>query len=161
MAKAQASQRRRRTDDDLDDEDSELYTSTPKNKRRRTTQADEDEDENEDGHAQGSQSPEGSLLPDSFRRSPKKNRVPGQHQPGSIVRVRLKDFVTYTNAEFHPGPSLNMIIGPNGTGKSTLVCAICLGLGWKPKELGRQKNIGEFVKNGQSKAEIELSLIHI
>ena len=23
-----------------------------------------------------------------------------------------------------------MVIGPNGTGKSTLVCAICLGLGW-------------------------------
>jgi ABC-type Mn2+/Zn2+ transport system ATPase subunit len=26
-----------------------------------------------------------------------------------------------------------MIIGPNGTGKSTLVCAICLGLGWGPQ----------------------------
>lgn len=55
------------------------------------------------------------------------------HQPGSIVRVTLKNFVTYTAAEFHPGPSLNMVIGPNGTGKSTLVCAICLGLGWDPK----------------------------
>ena len=52
------------------------------------------------------------------------------HQPGSIVRVKLINFVTYTAAEFHPGPSLNMVIGPNGTGKSTLVCAICLGLGW-------------------------------
>ena len=26
-----------------------------------------------------------------------------------------------------------MVIGPNGTGKSTLVCAICLGLGWGPQ----------------------------
>ena len=52
------------------------------------------------------------------------------YQPGSIVRVKLTNFVTYTSAEFHLGPSLNMIIGPNGTGKSTLVCAICLGLGW-------------------------------
>lgn len=52
------------------------------------------------------------------------------HQPGSLVRVKLTNFVTYTSAEFHLGPSLNMIIGPNGTGKSTLVCAICLGLGW-------------------------------
>ena len=51
------------------------------------------------------------------------------HQPGSIVRVKLKNFVTYTAVEFFPGPSLNMVIGPNGTGKSTLVCAICLGLG--------------------------------
>ena len=53
-----------------------------------------------------------------------------KHQPGSIVRVKLKNFVTYKEAEFFPGPSLNMVIGPNGTGKSTLVCAICLGLGW-------------------------------
>lgn len=53
-----------------------------------------------------------------------------KHQPGSIVRVKLKDFVTYTAVEFSPGPRLNMVIGPNGTGKSTLVCAICLGLGW-------------------------------
>lgn len=55
------------------------------------------------------------------------------HQPGSLVRVKLTNFVTYTSAEFHLGPSLNMIIGPNGTGKSTLVCAICLGLGWGPQ----------------------------
>lgn len=55
------------------------------------------------------------------------------HQPGSLVRVKLTNFVTYTAAEFQLGPSLNMIIGPNGTGKSTLVCAICLGLGWSPQ----------------------------
>lgn len=49
---------------------------------------------------------------------------------GSIVRVNLKNFVTYDSVEFFPGPNLNMIIGPNGTGKSTIVCAIALGLGW-------------------------------
>ena len=54
-------------------------------------------------------------------------------KPGSIVRVKLQNFVTYTSAEFFPGPNLNMVIGPNGTGKSTLVCAICLGLGWGPQ----------------------------
>lgn len=56
-----------------------------------------------------------------------------KHQPGAIVRVKLTNFVTYTSAEFFPGPNLNMVIGPNGTGKSTLVCAICLGLGWGPQ----------------------------
>ena len=59
-----------------------------------------------------------------------------RHQPGSIVRVKLTNFVTYTAVEFCPGPSLNMVIGPNGTGKSTLVCAICLGLGWGPQVSG-------------------------
>ena len=60
-------------------------------------------------------------------------RTRRKHQPGSIVRVKLANFVTYTAVEFFPGPSLNMVIGPNGTGKSTLVCAICLGLGWGPQ----------------------------
>ncbi|KAI9711477.1 MAG: Structural maintenance of chromosomes protein 5 [Bogoriella megaspora] len=81
-----------------------------------------------------------------------------EHQPGSIVRVKLKNFVTYTATEFHPGPSLNMIIGPNGTGKSTLVCAICLGLGWGPQHLGRAKELSEFVKHGAREAEIEIEL---
>lgn len=107
------------------------------------------------------------LLPDSYRRSPKnKGRardVPGghgqqEHKPGSIVRVTLRDFVTYTNAEFHPGPNLNMVIGPNGTGKSTLVCAICIGLGWSTVHLGRAKDITEFVKHGMKEATIEIEL---
>lgn len=65
-------------------------------------------------------------------------RTKAKHQPGSIVRVKLANFVTYTAVEFLPGPSLNMVIGPNGTGKSTLVCAICLGLGWGPQVGFRQ-----------------------
>ncbi|MBE7182661.1 MAG: AAA family ATPase, partial [Terriglobus roseus] len=79
-------------------------------------------------------------------------------QPGSIVRVKLTNFVTYTAAEFRLRPNLNMIIGPNGTGKSTLVCAICLGLGWHPRYIGRAKEPGEFVKKGASEAEIEIEL---
>ena len=65
-----------------------------------------------------------TLHPRGYRQS---------YQPGSIVRVKLVNFVTYTAVEFFPGPRLNMVIGPNGTGKSTLVCAICLGLGWGPQ----------------------------
>lgn len=57
---------------------------------------------------------------------------PDGYKPGAIVRIKVINFVTYKSAEFFPGPKLNMVIGPNGTGKSTLVCAICLGLGWGP-----------------------------
>ncbi|KAH0538080.1 hypothetical protein FGG08_005292 [Glutinoglossum americanum] len=70
-----------------------------------------------------------------------------KHQPGSIVRVRLTNFVTYTSAEFHPGPSLNMVIGPNGTGKSTL-----------EQHLGRAKDVSEYVKHGCREASIEIEL---
>ncbi|KAF5865264.1 Structural maintenance of chromosomes protein 5 [Aspergillus alliaceus] len=80
------------------------------------------------------------------------------YKPGAIVRIKVIDFVTYTSAEFFPGPKLNMVIGPNGTGKSTLVCAICLGLGWGPVHLGRAKDAGEFVKHGCREATIEIEL---
>ncbi|KAK9459299.1 uncharacterized protein V1516DRAFT_505507 [Lipomyces oligophaga] len=80
------------------------------------------------------------------------------HAPGAIRRIAMHDFVTYSNAEFRPGPSLNMIIGPNGTGKSTLVCAIALGLGGRPEVLGRAKEIGQFVKLGSSMATVTIEL---
>lgn len=78
--------------------------------------------------------------------------------PGSIVRVACEQFVTYDAVEFFPGPYLNMIIGPNGTGKSTVVCAIALGLGWKPSVLGRAKDIASFVKLGREQGWVEIEL---
>jgi chromosome segregation ATPase len=83
---------------------------------------------------------------------------PEAFQPGAIVRVKVANFVTYEKAEFFPGPNLNMVIGPNGTGKSSLVCAICLGLGFSPRILGRGDSFVEFVKHGCSNAEIEIEL---
>ena len=81
-----------------------------------------------------------------------------EFQPGAIVRVCVENFVTYEKAEFFPGPNLNMVIGPNGTGKSSLVCAICLGLGFSARLLGRATAVKEFVKHGKDKATIEIEL---
>ncbi|CAI1712361.1 hypothetical protein SEUBUCD646_0O01270 [Saccharomyces eubayanus] len=79
-------------------------------------------------------------------------------QPGSIIKIRLQDFVTYTLTEFNLSPSLNMIIGPNGSGKSTFVCAVCLGLAGKPEYIGRSKKVEDFIKNGQDISRIEITL---
>lgn len=79
-------------------------------------------------------------------------------QPGSIIKIRLQDFVTYTLTEFNLSPSLNMIIGPNGSGKSTFVCAVCLGLAGKPEYIGRSKKVEDFIKNGQDVSKIEITL---
>lgn len=77
---------------------------------------------------------------------------------GSVIRIKVKNFVTYSTAEFVLSPSLNMIIGPNGTGKSTFVCALCLGLAGSPQLLGRQKTIANFIKNGEESGVIEVTL---
>lgn len=89
---------------------------------------------------------------------PRNGPAASEFQPGAIVRVKVKNFVTYKEAEFFLGPNLNMIIGPNGTGKSSLVCAICLGLGYPSSVLGRASAFGEFVKHGSDEAEIEVEL---
>jgi len=110
----------------------------------------------DDATASESPEPEASVLQRPSRITALESGT--KFQVGSIVRVKLIDFVTYARAEFFPGPNLNMVIGPNGTGKSSLVCAICLGLGWGPIHLGRAGQIGEFVKHNQEHAFIEIEL---
>uniref|UniRef100_A0A6Q2WT45 Structural maintenance of chromosomes protein 5 n=1 Tax=Esox lucius TaxID=8010 RepID=A0A6Q2WT45_ESOLU len=51
-----------------------------------------------------------------------------------------------------------MIVGANGTGKSSIVCAICLGLGGKTAILGRGDKVGLYVKRGCNKGSIEIEL---
>ncbi|KAJ1816349.1 Structural maintenance of chromosomes protein 5 [Coemansia sp. RSA 2599] len=80
------------------------------------------------------------------------------YKPGSIKHISLRNFVTYDSIEVSPGPNMNMIIGPNGTGKSTIVCAIALGLGEKPSILGRAKDLSEFVKHGHGQGHVEITL---
>ncbi len=52
---------------------------------------------------------------------------------------------TYDYAVVHPGPNLNMIVGANGTGKSSIVCAICLCLAGKTAVLGRGDKVNSRV----------------
>ncbi|SPO00005.1 related to structural maintenance of chromosome protein (SMC) [Cephalotrichum gorgonifer] len=95
--------------------------------------------------------------PNGTQRRPAKQKD-GEFKPGSVVRVTVQDFCAYTRAEFRPGPYLNMVIGPNGTGKSTLVNAICLGLGFPPKLLNRADAVSEFIKHGKPSAFVEIEL---
>ena len=48
---------------------------------------------------------------------------------GSILRCRMRNFLTYDDAEVFPGPKLNVLLGPNGTGKSAITHAVCLACG--------------------------------
>lgn len=89
----------------------------------------------------------------------KRRRTSGfeQYKPGLIIKVIISDFTTYAYGEFKLGPHLNMIVGPNGTGKSTLVAAICLGLGGK-LELIKRKTMKSMIRNGKTKGSIEITL---
>lgn len=126
-------------------------------KRLRLRGGDGGEDIKQDDSDQGFSSP----PPRAENRSRKRTHENGEKprfQPGAIVRVSVENFVTYERAEFFPGPNLNMVIGPNGTGKSSLVCAVCLGLGYHSNVLGRASAFSEFVKHGQDHAVVEIEL---
>lgn len=144
--------RRQRSEDDESEEGSntsdQATPSSPKRRRLRAGSSEESDSEDADDAINGVDNGEGASTqaqanltngvrhPSTAKPTQNGHRDdtgPGGFKPGAIVRVKLTDFVTYTSAEFFPGPKLNMVIGPNGTGKSTLVCAICLGLGWGPQ----------------------------
>ena len=75
------------------------------------------------------------------------------HQKGTIHKIQLKNFMSYTDASFYPGEKFNVIIGPNGSGKSSIVSAIHVGLGGDIKLLKRQKELKHLVKNTAGKDE--------
>lgn len=112
-------------DGEAEEQESDVEENTIPGEMLETEDGGEAVKEEENG---GDLEDEGLSFDDVTQGDPNKQK----HAPGAIVRVKMLNFVTYTNVEFRPGPSLNMVIGPNGTGKSTLVCAICLGLGWSP-----------------------------
>uniref|UniRef100_A0A668A922 Structural maintenance of chromosomes protein 5 n=1 Tax=Myripristis murdjan TaxID=586833 RepID=A0A668A922_9TELE len=78
----------------------------------------------------------------------------------SFLKLLIISFLfsdrTYDYSVVHPGPNLNMIVGANGTGKSSIVCAICLGLAGKTAVLCRGDKVGLYVKRGCKKGFIEI-----
>lgn len=100
--------KRGRRADASDEEDEDYEEATPSQRQR----VDGDDDENVEYNPE----PESQFV------------------KGAITRVVLRNFMTYGGpVEIKPGPRLNLVLGPNGTGKSSFVCAICIGLGFGTK----------------------------
>ncbi|KAK8782831.1 hypothetical protein V5799_015825 [Amblyomma americanum] len=77
---------------------------------------------------------------------------------GAVVRIQLEDFMAYRQMEVRPGPNLNVVVGVNGTGKSSLVCALCLGLCGTPFQLARAASPADYIRTGANRARIEIEL---
>lgn len=80
---------------------------------------------------------------------------------GMLLRVKMVNFLTYDDCEVFPGPKLNVILGPNGTGKSTITHAVCLACAGSPMTVGRSPDITQFVKKGKEGHEsyVEIDLV--
>ena len=79
---------------------------------------------------------------------------------GAVKRVRLKNFMTYVDETFWPGPNFNVVVGANGSGKSSIVTALCIALGGDLGNLNRQTEISSLINNNTdaSEALIEVEL---
>ncbi|GAV03698.1 hypothetical protein RvY_14088 [Ramazzottius varieornatus] len=92
---------------------------------------------------------------------------------GAIKRLAIRNFLTFGETQpgpssrkapaplyFYFEPSINIISGPNGFGKSSIVNAIALCCGSRAKFLRRGNVYGDLVKRGAGidRAEIELTL---
>ncbi|EDV90246.1 GH23715 [Drosophila grimshawi] len=77
---------------------------------------------------------------------------------GRIKSVYCKDFVSYSEITFFPKEYLNVLTGPNGTGKSTIVSAIILGLGGEPQLLKRSSSISDYIKSSKSTATVIITV---
>ena len=92
------------------------------------------------------------------RRKTGSRHHPSEYTPGSVIKVKLHNFMTYSDVEMEPGPRLNVILGPNGTGKSSFVCALAIGLAGSTRLLGRADKLAEFVKRGEESGYSEITL---
>nr|WJN25114.1 structural maintenance of chromosome protein [Sporisorium sorghi] len=162
------SKRRRTTFTDSQPETNGASPSRTRRTRNRILASDDEEEDDEEQQEADEvdltdAAPE-SLVPadtepaTSADQGGRNQRSPDKFLPGSIRRIALSNFLTYDSVEFRVGPYLNLICGPNGTGKSSIACAIALGLGGHPSLLGRASHLGSFVKRGETDGWIEIEL---
>ena len=74
---------------------------------------------------------------------------------GQIKEVRMLNFMCQKNfsIEFHPTP-MQIVVGANGSGKSTIANAICLCLGAQARTTGRTNNVQSFIRKGETSVEL-------
>lgn len=83
-----------------------------------------------------------------------------EYQKGSIVKIELENFMTYSKFSTSTGPYLNLIIGPNGTGKSAIVCGLIIGLAGNITNTGRSGIMSDYIKFGCNSATIKIELFN-
>ena len=78
--------------------------------------------------------------------------------PGSLRSVHMINFMKHDNLLITLTPNVNFITGRNGSGKSSILVAITVGLGSSSRVSGRGSNIANLIKDGKQKATIVIQI---
>ncbi|NWW60448.1 SMC6 protein, partial [Ifrita kowaldi] len=78
---------------------------------------------------------------------------------GIIESIQLKNFMCHSNlGPFQFGANLNFVIGTNGSGKSSVLTALIVGLGGKATATNRGSSLKMFIQKGETSADISITL---
>ncbi|NXO49385.1 SMC6 protein, partial [Aramus guarauna] len=78
---------------------------------------------------------------------------------GIIESIQLKNFMCHSMlGPFQFGSNLNFVVGNNGSGKSSVLTALIVGLGGKATATNRGSSLKMFVRDGESSADISITL---
>uniref|UniRef100_A0A8C6VT87 Structural maintenance of chromosomes protein 6 n=1 Tax=Naja naja TaxID=35670 RepID=A0A8C6VT87_NAJNA len=78
---------------------------------------------------------------------------------GIIESIQLKNFMCHSMlGPFKFGSNVNFVVGNNGSGKSAVLTALIVGLGGKAIVTNRGSSLKVFVKDGQSSADVSITL---
>ncbi|XP_034934141.1 structural maintenance of chromosomes protein 6 [Chelonus insularis] len=80
---------------------------------------------------------------------------------GRVKRLVLRNIMCHDTMQIDFNPNVNFIIGQNGSGKSSVLNALTVGLGGKAKATDRANNVGDIMKNGCTKSSIETTLTNV
>ncbi|NWH94312.1 SMC6 protein, partial [Aegithalos caudatus] len=78
---------------------------------------------------------------------------------GIIESIQLKNFMCHSNlGPFQFGSNLNFVVGTNGSGKSSVLTALIVGLGGKASVTNRGSALKMFIQKGETSAHISITL---
>ncbi|XP_061207167.1 structural maintenance of chromosomes protein 6 isoform X2 [Neopsephotus bourkii] len=78
---------------------------------------------------------------------------------GIIEDIQLKNFMCHSMlGPFQFGSNLNFVVGNNGSGKSSVLTALIVGLGGKATATNRGSSLKMFVRDGETSADISITL---
>jgi len=104
----------------------------------------------------------GSLGDDDYGLNGFKASKNGNHDRedviGIIEKIRLENFMCHSNFIWEPNTCVNFVTGSNGSGKSSILQALVLGLMGESKHIKRYSKVSEFVKKDCSRAVIQVTL---
>ena len=80
---------------------------------------------------------------------------------GALLSITLENFMIHDRLRLEFGSSCNLIMGPNGNGKSSILCGLVIGLGGDPKKiLKRGRKLEHFIKSTSKEARIKVRTHH-